>query len=303
MGRNDSIAHEPGVIGHRLALGTVQFGLPYGIANRTGVVSATAAAAILSHAESAGFDTLDTAIAYGASEQRLGEIGVGRWRVISKLPPMPEPCTNVKVWVNAAVHASLQRLRIRSLYGLLLHNSRQLLGAQGNALYRALTALKLDGTIDRIGVSIYDPEELDALYPRLQLDLVQAPLNIMDRRLLASGWLNRLHAAGVEVHVRSAFLQGLLLMNDATRPAQFNRWRSLWDEWQRWLNEQALHPLQACLGYLQSQPQIDRVVVGVDSVQQLREILASAGHRGVNPPAELMSEDPELINPSRWNSP
>jgi hypothetical protein len=287
----------------RIALGTAQFGLPYGIANRAGQVGRDEAAAILVHARSMGVDTLDTAIAYGESEQRLGDIGVARWRVVSKLPPIPECCADVDSWVRDSVRGSLERLGIATLHGLLLHHSHQLLGDRGHVLYRALYALKDRGMVEKIGVSIYGPDELDALWPHFPLDLVQTPLNIMDRRIARSGWLMRLHEAGTEVHVRSAFLQGLLLMNDDDRPEKFKAWQPLWSKWHRWLEDEALTPLQACLGFVLSQPEIDRVVVGVDSLTQLQEILASVEDRAVVPPIPLMSSDPDLINPSRWNVP
>jgi hypothetical protein len=290
-------------VSNRIALGTVQFGLRYGIANRAGQVGRDEAAAILVHARSMGLDTLDTAIAYGESEQRLGEIGVGHWQVVSKLPPIPESCTDVDAWVRDSVRGSLERLGIAKLHGLLLHHSQQLLGARGHALYRALGALKDRQKVEKIGVSIYGPDELEALWPHFALDLVQAPLNIMDRRFATSGWLMRLHEAGTEVHVRSVFLQGLLLLNDANRPEKFKAWQPLWDQWHRWLQDEALTPLQACLGFVLSQPEIDRVVVGVDSLTQLHGILASVDDRTVIPPRVLMSDDPELINPSRWNAP
>ncbi len=286
----------------RLALGTAQFGLPYGVANQVGQVRGAKAGSILDLAWSAGIDTLDTAIAYGESEQRLGDAGVGQWRVISKLPAVPEGCTGVANWVRESIQGSLQRLQIPRLYGLLLHCPEQLLGPQGVELHRTLVALREQGKVEKIGVSIYGPDELDALWPRYRLDLVQAPFNILDRRLATSGWLTRLHQAGAEVHVRSVFLQGLLLMDAVDRPAKFNRWQPLWGEWHRWLDGQALTPLQACLGFAYSQAEIDRVVVGVDSLKQLQEILVGVKGPAVEPPTVLMSGDLDLINPSRWSA-
>ena len=284
----------------RLALGTVQFGLLYGVANQTGQVSRDEAATIIGHAWAAGLDTLDTAIAYGESEQRLGEIGIGQWRVISKLPAMLEEHTDVAAWVQESVLGSLARLKVPKLHGLLLHRPQQLLGPQGKALYRALTALKDEGKVEKIGVSIYGPDELDALWPYFQFDLVQAPFNIIDRRLATSGWLARLHQSGTEVHARSVFLQGMLLMGQTSRPASFSRWQLLWDQWHRWLVDQSMTSVQACLGFAMLQPEISRVVVGVDSLKQLQGILAAVEAPGVMPPAMLMSEDMNLINPSRW---
>ena len=285
---------------NRLALGTVQFGAPYGIANQTGQVSCKEVAAILDYAVTAGLDTLDTAIAYGESEQRLGKIGMKQWRIITKLPPVSESCTDVHAWVQESMLGSLERLRAPKLYGLLLHRPQQLLGPQGDALYRALVAIKDQGKVEKIGVSIYDPTELDALCSQYQFDVVQTPFNIIDRRLATSGWLTRLHESGTEIHVRSVFLQGLLLMKAATRPATFNRWQPLWQQWHGWLSEQTLSPLQACLGFVLAHPQIDRVVVGVDSLMQLKGIIANVEMPVVELPATLVSEDMDLINPSRW---
>jgi aryl-alcohol dehydrogenase-like predicted oxidoreductase len=285
---------------NRLALGTVQFGQHYGVANTAGQIGRDEAAAILAYARMHGLVALDTAIAYGESEYRLGEVGVEQWQVTSKLPMVPKSCVDIAAWVRESTLGSLRRLRIPKLSGLLLHRSRDLCESRGKVLYRALEAVRDQGLVEKIGVSIYDPEELDALSPQYPLDLVQAPFNILDRRLVTSGWLARLHREGKEVHVRSVFLQGLLLMPTTNRPVQFNHWQVLWDHWRRWLDDQMLTPLQACLGYVLSQPEVDRVVVGVDSLTQLQAILASAGTLAVVPPNTLMSEDQNLINPSYW---
>ena len=286
---------------NRVALGTVQFGLPYGISNQSGQVSRTEVAAVLEHAWSAGLNTVDTAISYGESEQRLGDIGVGRWQVISKLPAIPEPCHDVAGWVKKSVEGSLSRLKIDCLKGLLLHHPKQLLGPYGEKLYKSLLGFKKRGIVQKIGVSIYAPEDLDALWPHFRFDLIQAPFNVLDRRLQTSGWLARLHQSGVTVHVRSIFLQGLLLMEADRRPEKFHRWKSLWDEWHDWLDTQTLTPVKACLGFALSDPKVDRVVVGVDNLKQLKEILMLSATPVKKPPRALATEDPDLINPFRWS--
>ncbi len=288
-------------VSNRLILGTAQFGLPYGVANRLGLIDRTEAAKILNLAWSEGIDTLDTAAAYGESERRLGEIGVRQWRIVSKLPAVPESAADVGAWVRTSIAASLRLLGTASLYGLLLHRPQQLLQPVGKALYRALLEAKDRGEVTKIGVSIYAPEDLDALGSQFKLDLVQGPLNIFDRRLSATGWLAKLHAAGVEVHIRSIFLQGLLLMDPVTRPARFNAWQPLWDQWHRWLEEQSITPLQACMGFGLSQSDVDGIVVGVDSLLHLKGILESTKRVPLPPPEHLQTDDLELINPSRWS--
>lgn len=301
MGCNIGPAQELVAVSSRLVLGTAQLGLPYGVANRSGLMDQQEAARILEHAWSEGVATLDTAAAYGESERRLGEIGVGQWRVISKLPAVPESAADVGAWVRTSIERSLRLLGVPCLYGLLLHRPQQLLEPAGEALYRALLQAKDRGEVAKIGVSIYGPEDLDALGSQFAFDLIQGPMNIFDRRLNATGWLAKLHAAGVEVHIRSIFLQGLLLMEPPRRPAQFNAWQDLWEKWDAWLEEQSLTPLQACVGFASSQHDVDGIVVGVDSLRHLRGILESAKSVPVAPPAHLQTDDLELINPSRWS--
>jgi aryl-alcohol dehydrogenase-like predicted oxidoreductase len=284
----------------RLALGTVQFGIPYGVANQQGQVSFSMAKETLKYAQSAGLDTLDTAIAYGDSEDCLGKIGVASWQVISKLPELPTGTANVLNWVEQAVDGSLQRLQIPRLYGLLLHRPQQLLGSEGQTLYNALNSLKKKGLVDKIGMSIYEPNELEALCSRFSFDLVQAPFNVLDRRLERSGWLSRLKETGIEIHVRSIFLQGLLMMSPSARPIYFERWHPLWEQWEQWLTDAGLTPLQACLGYALSKIEIDRVVVGVDCLSQLKEIVAATAGEWKKPPDKLCCDDLDLINPARW---
>src|SRR5688572_16931975 len=111
----------------RLALGTVQFGVPYGIANQSGQPSEEDVAMVVSRAWKGGLRTLDTAIAYGDSERRLGRVGVQHWHIVTKLPAVDKDCTDVEAWVRTAVAGSLERLRVPRLHGLLLHRPEQLL--------------------------------------------------------------------------------------------------------------------------------------------------------------------------------
>ncbi len=294
---------EFGVVGihlNRLALGTVQFGMNYGIANQSGQVTLDEAKAVVRLSRASGFDTLDTAISYGNSEERLGQIGVNDWRIVSKLPAVPTGCSNIAEWVATAVDESLQRLKADKLHGLLLHRPQQLLEQEGDQLYLALQGLKLDGRVQKIGISVYDPSELDGIVSRFKIDLVQAPFNVLDRRLIETGWLQRLSNQDTELHIRSVFLQGLLLMKPADRPLKFNRWISLWSKWDEWLADCGLSSLQACLCYALSFQQISKVIVGLDSAKQLNEIrLASAGPIP-DLPDGLGTNDLDLISPSNW---
>ena len=285
---------------NKLALGTVQFGLAYGVANKVGQPSLGDIRRILEAARKSGIDTLDTARAYGDSERRLGDCNMAGWRVITKLPDR-HGAQRVSDWAESCLRQSLAELKTSKVEALLLHRPALLLSADGRELYSALQSMKETGLVNKIGVSVYGPEELDMLVPGFGLDLVQLPLNVLDRRFLKSGWLARLADRGIEVHARSCFLQGLLLAEAGKLPDKFSRWALLWEKWTAWLRESGQSALQACIGFSQSLPEIHRVLVGVDSEQQLKEILAAAQAPSIHPPSGLYSDDPDLINPSRWN--
>ncbi len=286
----------------KIALGTVQFGLDYGVANKVGQVDLYEAERILWLAEENGFDVLDTAVAYGTSEEVLGKAGVDGFRIVTKLPTLSADQSNIARWVRDQVEASLRRLGQKKLYGLLLHRTQDLLGSKGTQLIQALADLKNDGVVQKIGVSIYSPDELEVICNKIKIDLVQAPLNVVDRRLESSGWLDRLKDDGVEVHTRSAFLQGLLLMERIKIPQKFSRWSSLWDQWHEHLKKSGTSALAASLAYPISLERVDRVIVGVDSAAQLGEILLAAQNQAnVFDTSFMRSTDLDLINPFNWN--
>ena len=195
----------------------------------------------------------------------------------------------------------MERLGVDYLYGVLLHRPEQILEGIGPQILDALDNIKSLGLTKKIGVSIYDPSELSGFTELFKFDLVQAPMNMFDQRLINSGWAQKLKDLDVEIHVRSAFLQGLLLMSKQDRPLKFKKFQSIWSEWDRWLLSVNLTPLQACLAYVLSFKEVDKLVVGIDSIIQLREIVASAGLQLPSYP-QWQTELPEsLINPSMWD--
>lgn len=287
---------------NRIAIGTVQFGMPYGIANQSGQVSVAEAEKILNYAASNGCDTLDTAAAYGTSERILGECGVAGWKIISKIPALQPNMKDVRGYVFKTLEKSLEDLKIPSLHGLLVHNSPDLTSPAGAAIFRTLTEIKTQGLITKTGVSIYEPEFMQRIPADFHFDIVQTPFNLLDRRLIDSGLLTTLNDATVEVHVRSIFLQGLLLMSKKQQLEKFSRWSSLWQRLHTWLAAEEMTALQACLGFALSVDGIEKIVVGVDSLQQLKEICDTI-YRGTlkNIPNEMRCHDQELLTPSNWN--
>lgn len=285
---------------HKLAIGTAQFGMSYGIANTGGQIQLEEGKKIIHAATANGIDTIDTAIGYGDSEIQLGKIGIQNWKIITKVLPLPDGNTDAVTWINESVTNSLKRLQVDSLYAVLFHVPDQLLTNNGYSLYRALQTLKEQGLIQKIGISVYTPEQLDQLFAVFDFDIVQAPYNILDRRIEKSGWLTKLSERKTEVHIRSVFLQGLLLMPAFKRPEKFNRWRKIWDEFDQWLLKNELTPLQACLNFVLNNSLVNKAVVGVDSVENILDIIQNANREIPLLPESISSMDLNLINPALW---
>ena len=286
----------------RLALGTVQFGLAYGVSNTQGRPDEAEVAAILTLARGQGVDTLDTAPAYGESEAVLGRVGTAMFRVISKVPKLRADLPDVRGFILAGVRESLARLGLLRLQGLLLHDPEDLTSARGPVIRDAVLEAQALGLVEKVGLSIYAPDRLEAFTKLLTPQIVQAPFNILDQRLVASGWADRLQAAGAEVHVRSAFLQGLLLFSPSARPAKFAAFGAVWQAWDRWLEATGLSPLEACLRFVAMHRQVDRIVVGVNSAAELAAIAAVADAPLTSLPDWPNDVEPRLIDPSTWSS-
>lgn len=277
----------------KLALGTAQFGLDYGISNTEGKVSDHELQQILQIAHDAGIALLDTAQAYGDAESRLGMMTTENCQVISKLAPGTTAAT-----AQTAVHRSLQQLKQSSLYGLMLHRTQDYCAE----LWQELQSMQAAGLIGKLGISVYTPEELDEWFAHNPLpSLVQLPANLLDQRFLRSGWLDRLKDAQCEIHVRSVFLQGLLLMPPALRPLRFSRFNAQFDSFDALAQQHGRLNLALAIQY--AMPQIDRLVIGCCSATELSDIVKAyqqAPILNTSELASLMSDDIQLLNPALW---
>ena len=280
----------------KLGIGTAQFGQRYGISNKFGKVSQSEAENILYLAKLNSIDIIDTAISYN-SESCLGNIGVKEYKVVTKLPPVPNGIKNICEWIDVQIKSSLKRLRVNSVYGLLLHNSEDY---KNSELREKFKSLKADKIIHKIGVSIYSPNELNNLPCENEIDIVQAPINLVDQRLVDSGWLKKLNSYGVEVHARSVFMQGLLLMPKKLIPQSFMAWSSLWNRWHDWLNRENITAIEACLHYVFSLPYVNRVIIGFEAANQLKQIVESLKSSLNISYLDISNIDENLVNPSIW---
>ena len=286
----------------KIGLGTVQFGIDYGVSNKCGIVSFAEQKKILNFAKQNGIKLLDTAIDYGESEKNLGSHGIKKFKIVTKLPNLPKKLDNVTEWLELQLNSSMKKLGITSFYGVLMHRSDQILSYDG-AVYDFLLNQKKRGIIDKLGVSIYSPDELNPIINQISLDIVQAPINIIDRRIIELEWLKKLKKLNIEIHARSVFLQGLLLLPRNKIPKKFSRWNDLWDKWDHWhVNNPKTSPLQTCLNYVEKFSEIDQIIIGVQSLNEIQQIIDIRNKNVENLFPEMSCKDEELIHPSYWSS-
>lgn len=284
----------------KLAVGTVQFGLDYGVSNNRGRVPDDEIREIATIARKSNITMVDTAIDYGGSESALGRSWLEGFDIVTKIGSVDRSIPDIASWIHDQIQGSLNRLNTKSLYGVLLHKPADLLGKNGRLIYDALFELKTQGYLQNIGISIYDPAELDHLIPRFDFDIVQAPMNLFDRRLCESGWLEKLKELDTQVHIRSVFLQGLLLMEPSTRPDYFNSWSSEFSKYDHWLSASNYSALEACLGFIAQNELVDKMIVGIASAEQLVEVVNAMAKEFVETPTGMAIGDQNLIDPSWW---
>lgn len=275
----------------KLALGSVQFGLDYGISNAQGKTTETETAAILALANTQGIDLIDTAQAYGSSEEVVGRLHQNRFHIVTKIILQGEGKT-----AEQLLEKSLKNLSVEKLYGVLFHNAQSAMSHP--EVVKGLQDLKQAGTIEKMGYSVYKPEELSALIEKYGLpDLIQIPFSHLDRRfeIMAIG----LAARGVEIHTRSTFLQGLFFMDS-------NGLSSHFESIKPYLSQLADHfdDTQNLAGFLLNyaitRPFIHKVVIGVNTASQLAMNLKSIHSTTKWPEIQAPYADDSILLPYLW---
>lgn len=171
-----------------------------------------------------------------------------------------------------------------------------------NLIFKSLNFCKDEGLVRKIGVSGYDPKDILYLLENFDLDIIQLPLNIFNRELISNEIIKEIKSHKVEIHVRSVFLQGLLLMNKENVPTYFNKWSTLFDDWNNWLISNEISPLEACLNFIKQVDEVDKIILGIETRDQLKEIIETLIKvNKFDIPHYLSSNDKLLTNPSYWN--
>lgn len=286
-----------------LAIGTAQFGQKYGICNSEDAVEGDAARRIVALALEGGIDYFDTAKLYGNSESELGAALPPNKavKIITKLaadPAAPEKiCTDFE--------DSLRCLGCEQVYAVLIHNAQSLLGLQGIEIWKKLELLKSKGLTQKIGISIYTPEEFSEISDAYRPDIVQVPCNLLDQRFLRKDIQEMKKGMEIEFHARSLFLQGVLVNLPDSIPPFMSHGKELFDRIYNAACNSGMTMLDFCLAFAASckdQEKIDRWVIGVDSSAQLADITKHAAIAASMTMdwSQFGTNASDIIDPRQW---
>jgi aryl-alcohol dehydrogenase-like predicted oxidoreductase len=282
----------------KLGFGAAQFPLD-GSAPARGRPPEAEVAEIMGLAARAGLSVFDTTHGAPHAEQVIGE-----------RMPRPAPYrVMVKTsradrggdYVEDAARASLRRLGMRGADAIVVQVAGDLMSPMGPDSWNRLCALRDEGVFKKIGISVFASDDPVALVKRYKPDLIQAPASLLDQRLLSDGSLARIAEMGIEVQLRSIFLQGLLFLPPDRVPGPMKNAASMISRVRRMIAEGRSDPLQAALGFALSRPEAASVIVGVASAPELQAVVAAA----MSPPPDLdwddmALDDPVALDPRRW---
>lgn len=287
----------------KIGLGTVQFGLDYGVSNKGGKTPIEEVKRIIEAAAQNNVRVIDTAALYGTSEDALGMALPAKhgFDIVTKTIKFNKATIgdDDAAALEDGFARSLSRLKASSVYGLMMHDADDLFKEGGAKLYEKMVELKEAGLVKKIGASVYTAGQIDRLLSGFSIDLVQLPVNVLDQRLIRSGHLARLRSAGVEVHGRSAFLQGLLLMDPDGLLPFFEPIKEDLRLYHGFLEQEQISPVHGAIGFVTGIDGIDTVVCGVETKDQLLDILKA---RPLSSPAfdKFAISSERMLNPAKW---
>ena len=278
----------------KIALGTVQFGLHYGINNPNGKVKAHEITRILQYAKDHGVDLIDTAKGYGTSESVLGENDLKPFKIVTKISGATD--------IHSQILDSLSKLKAKTLYGILIHNFE--LFRKNPTMLLELQFLKEKKIVQKIGFSLNRTTELDYLFDnKIDFDMVQIPYNLFDRRFEV--YFEKLNSRGVEIHARSVFLQGLFFLSKESIPSYLKGVTPTLEKLHHLVEKYNLNIASLALNFIIKNDFVDKTVIGVTNLDELKSNIEAL--RDINFVKNLSSEldcliveDENLILPMNW---
>tara|TARA_B100001059_G_C17740545_1_gene531408 strand:- start:279 stop:1142 length:864 start_codon:yes stop_codon:yes gene_type:complete len=278
----------------RLILGSANFSQKYGAENNK--IHITEIKKILNLAKLNNINQIDTADSYLKDSSIFRHIKK-KFIFITKIKPDSKwNCIN---YCEKKIKNQIKKLNYNKIQTLLFHDVKVLYSKSGPVIFNNLVRLKEKGYFKKIGVSIYDTKCLKFLTSKYKIDVVQCPYNILDRRIIETKWLNKLKKRGIEIHVRSIFLQGLLSNKNIYKKKYFIKWKKKIANWFSYLKNNHITPVEYCLNDLLKYD-FDQIIVGINKCDNLREILNFKLLKNADKMVNLSIKDNKLIDPRKW---
>jgi aryl-alcohol dehydrogenase-like predicted oxidoreductase len=278
----------------KIIFGSAQLGFKYGLKKKK--INNKELSKIYKILKPNALSFFDTAINYGNSQKRIGDLRLNK-KVITKIKLPNRKEKNIKLWFNKMLIKSLKDLKIKKLHGLLIHDTSDILKKK-NQLLDDILELKKKKLVSKVGISVYEISEINQVLKFWKPDIIQIPLNIFDQRFLQKDLLKKLKKQNIEIHVRSCFLKGLLLQSQLKIGNLKSK--NLFKKFVLWCNSKNITQLTACLHFIKKIKYIDGVIVGFDTAKQLREIIHSFRKKLVLVPDDFANNEKKIIDPRKW---
>lgn len=283
---------------NKLCIGTAQFDMMYGISSKKKKLDTSEIYSILDLALANEIYSLETARNYGESEIIISNYNkFQKLKIITKL----NPCNlnYFKVDFNKILNTSLENLNY-NIDTLMLHDYSCVDADMKKIINKIIYKLKKNNLIKKFGISLYSPNDYDFQKNELSIDVVQIPLNIFDQRFLMNDGLEIIKRKHIDIHARSAFLQGLLLMEKINIPKYFYKWIEQFNKWHEYLKNNNIDAVTACICFIKNIKLLDKIIIGIENHNQLLEIINIYKNININISNDFKIDDINLINPSKW---
>jgi len=288
------------MINDKLCFGTANFAKEYGINKRKGY-NHKKIKTIFNLLKRNKIKHIDTAINYKNVEKKIGKFNLDSFKIYTKIPKIPKKIKNINLWIRNQIKLSLKKTKKIFFEGVFLHNPEDLLKNKKNQIYDSLINLKKEKKIKKIGLSIYDLNMLKKITKEFKIDMIQIPYNLFDRGEKKKELLNKLKKEKIEIHVRSIFLQGILLMDSNKLPIHFRKWKNKFINFENWCKKNKISKIQACLNAVLEDRVFNKVLISTENEEQLVQIFDALNKKNNKDyPKDLQTNEKKLIDPRLW---
>ena len=244
-----------------------------------------------------GIDFFDTAPNYAYSEEYLGHIKK-KIKIITKISKIKKEA--IKESMINSVNKSLKKLNRNNIDCLIIHDIEFFKKNNSKIIFDELKKFKKNKLCKKIGFSVYSPSDIDFIMKFGKPDVIQIPFNIFDRRFKQLNILKKLKKKNIEIHARSIFLRGFLLMNNNELPVHLSSYKEVHLKFEKWCNANKISKLETCLNYVKSNKEINKIIVGIDNIENLKEIIKHFKKKVLKFPKYIFSNDINLLDIRKW---